>query len=388
MQRGEAIVAREHELRFAGALDEAERLVIALERTRRVAVALVDLTEHDQRYREVVELTELTIQLDGGPRRFDALRLATVRQRAIGDGQIGVQARLHAEIAEALRGLETLEAGGDSPRRIERAVQDAEVRVAAAGGLQQALAERDLDAALDVGDRLSWMVRSRERHAKCIARVRDDLGRLAPSVRVAAVEGELFGQRKGTLRPFDRSLTVAASESEPAHLLIEVRRLDVGSAALEQCQASGEAFERPIPLGSLPVQSPQLPTETSLGAPVARLNEMRARGLVVLDGLGAPPECRQEVSQALSNRELLVPRTAFPKRAQRPLVVSERVLVGVHGTRAISRGQQEARATPTVGAQAEMMAERLDVLGSRLRARKALVRLPGPIVGFGPSRHE
>src|SRR5262245_6602063 len=188
VQRSKAIVAREHELWFAGGLDEAERLAVALERTRRIAVALIDLPEHDERHREVIELTELTIQLDGGLSSLDALGLATIRQGAIRNSEIGIQTRLHAEIADPLRSREPLEARGDATPRIERAVEDAQVGVAPTRGLEQALAEGDLDAALDVRDGLSRPVGSCERDPQRVARMRDNFRGFASRVGIAAVE--------------------------------------------------------------------------------------------------------------------------------------------------------------------------------------------------------
>src|SRR5262249_58987479 len=97
-----------------GGADEAGRLAVAVGRTRRMAVALIDLPEQDQGQRKVIDLAELTVQFDGGASRLDALRLATVRQRTIGHRQVGVEARLHAEVPDALRGFEALETRGNS----------------------------------------------------------------------------------------------------------------------------------------------------------------------------------------------------------------------------------------------------------------------------------
>src|SRR5207247_10476520 len=82
VKRGQAIVAGEQELRLARLRDQAERLPVALEGARGVAVALVDLAQHDERDSEVVELTELPVELDGGLRCLDALGLAAIRERA------------------------------------------------------------------------------------------------------------------------------------------------------------------------------------------------------------------------------------------------------------------------------------------------------------------
>src|SRR5262249_49779761 len=127
------------------------------------------------------------------------------------------------------------------------------------------------------------------------------------------------------------------------------RGLDVVSAALQQRKAGREALECPHPLSRIPVEATKLPVEARLGSPVARLAEMGAHGLVVLDGLSASSERPQEVAQMLSNGELFGARAAFPKGAEGPLVVSEGVFVRIHGTCTVSRGEQETCATPTVG---------------------------------------
>src|SRR5712691_2920558 len=108
VERGQAVIARKQELRLAGLLGQAERLGVVLERAGSLTAALVDLAEHDQRDGQVIELAELPVELDRGLRGLHALRLAAVRERAVGNGQVRVQARLHAEVADALGGLEAL----------------------------------------------------------------------------------------------------------------------------------------------------------------------------------------------------------------------------------------------------------------------------------------
>ena len=66
MEGGQPVVAREEELGLAHLLGETERLSIVPSSQLGLAVALVDLAEHDQGHREVVELAELAVQLDRG----------------------------------------------------------------------------------------------------------------------------------------------------------------------------------------------------------------------------------------------------------------------------------------------------------------------------------
>ena len=76
------------------------------DRAGRLAVTLVDLPEHDQRHREVIELPELPIEVDRGARGADALLVAAVGERAVGDREIGVEARLESEVTDLLGHLE------------------------------------------------------------------------------------------------------------------------------------------------------------------------------------------------------------------------------------------------------------------------------------------
>ena len=55
-----------------------------------VAVALVDLAQHDQRHRQMVDQAEPAVEVDGGFRRLDALRLAAIGERAVGHREVGV----------------------------------------------------------------------------------------------------------------------------------------------------------------------------------------------------------------------------------------------------------------------------------------------------------
>jgi hypothetical protein len=102
MGGGEAIIAGEQQLRLVGLLGERERFLVVRDRAGRIAVALVDLPEHDQRQREVVELPEAPVEIDGGVRRADALLVAAVGERAVGHRESRVQPRLEAEVADLL----------------------------------------------------------------------------------------------------------------------------------------------------------------------------------------------------------------------------------------------------------------------------------------------
>jgi hypothetical protein len=78
MQRSQAVVAGEEELRFPCLLGKPQRLLIRREGQRVVAVALVNLSEHDQWHRQVVEKPKLTVEVDCLLRRLDTINLASI----------------------------------------------------------------------------------------------------------------------------------------------------------------------------------------------------------------------------------------------------------------------------------------------------------------------
>src|SRR5207245_7396522 len=119
VEGSEAVVARKQKLRLAGLLGQAERFLIRSEGLGTLSMALVNLAEHDQGHRQVIEQSQTAVEIDGGPRGFDAFGLAPIRQRAVGYREIGVSARQNAEIAHFLGGLEPSEARLDAPARVE-----------------------------------------------------------------------------------------------------------------------------------------------------------------------------------------------------------------------------------------------------------------------------
>ena len=152
IKSSEAIVAGEEQLRLADLFGQAQRFLIGGEGQSVVAVALVDLAQDDQRNRQVIEEPQSSVEVDGLLRRLNALRLASVGQRAIGNGKVGIEARLEAEVAHLLRCLQPAVAGLDAAARVERAVEHAEVCVAATGRLQQIMRLGEPDALLDLAD--------------------------------------------------------------------------------------------------------------------------------------------------------------------------------------------------------------------------------------------
>ena len=69
VERGQTIITREEELGLSRLLDEGERLLVVAPCQLRITVALLNLAQHDQRHRKVVELVELAIQVESRLRR-------------------------------------------------------------------------------------------------------------------------------------------------------------------------------------------------------------------------------------------------------------------------------------------------------------------------------
>src|SRR5262245_38305491 len=133
VQGRETIVARKQELRLAHLLGQGKAFFIGCESERTLAVALVDLTQHDQWYCQVIDQSQTTVKVDGPACRLKTFRFAAIRQGAISDGQIGIEPRFKSQIADFFGNIQSSEAGVDAARRVERTVENAEIRVAATG---------------------------------------------------------------------------------------------------------------------------------------------------------------------------------------------------------------------------------------------------------------
>src|SRR6185369_11098973 len=77
IQRRQTIVAGKKQLRLVDLLGQMQCLRVRLEGERVIAVALVNLTEHDERHREVIEQSEAAIQLCSRARGLDSFGLAS-----------------------------------------------------------------------------------------------------------------------------------------------------------------------------------------------------------------------------------------------------------------------------------------------------------------------
>ena len=79
VDRREAVVAREDQLRLSDPLGQRERLAIRVLRLLELAAALMDLRDHDQRNGEVIELSQLAVERRRPPAPLEGLRFRSDR---------------------------------------------------------------------------------------------------------------------------------------------------------------------------------------------------------------------------------------------------------------------------------------------------------------------
>src|SRR6185503_3755836 len=161
-------------------------------------------------------------------------------------------------IADLLGGLEPAQAGLDATSGVERAVEHTEVRVAAAGGLQELALLGQADAALDLLDRFGEAAGARQGHAERVIRLDSHDGRLAEALGLGGgvVLLRRLGQR--ALGPADRGGVVAGAKCQSPHLLEEMGTLDRIAAVAEVPETIGEADRSPIAVAGIPVKRADL----------------------------------------------------------------------------------------------------------------------------------
>ena len=278
-------------------------------------------------------------------RRLDAFRLAPVGQRAVGHRQVRVEPRLEPEIAHLLRGLQPAEAGLDAAARVERAVEHAEVRVAATGRLQQIVRLGQPDAVLDLVHRLGQAAGARERDAERVVGLRSRGGGLA---RALGLDGAVrLGRhfREGPLGPCDGGGIVAGPKREPTHLLKEVRTLDRIAVVAEPLEARREAASGALAIARFPVESADLAVEARGPRAIpGRLDLLRARLRSARGPRRRRPVNAEQIGEPLArDPHLGVAVPALAEGAERALVVADRIVVRVDRARPVAGGQQIAR---------------------------------------------
>ena len=133
------------------------------------------------------------------------------------------------------------------------------------------------------------------------------------------------------------------------------------------------------------MQSADLAVQARGARAIRRRLELLPHRLVVRERLGPPPGERQQIGEPLAHGlHLALAGLAVGQRAQRALVVADRIVVGVDRARPVAGGHQVARALGLVGGEAPVVAERLQIAQSlRVRAGGALERAAGPLVQLG-----
>src|ERR1700755_1055791 len=97
----------------------------------------------------MVTLIQRTIDFDGLFRGRNTFERTTIREGAIGDGEIGEQPGLISEMADTYRQIEAAPADVDRVGGIDDGVEDAEIGIGATGRALQIGLPRDPQAFLD-----------------------------------------------------------------------------------------------------------------------------------------------------------------------------------------------------------------------------------------------
>src|SRR5712691_4473204 len=100
-ERGQPVIAREEELRLADLLGDVQRLPVGRGALVVGAAALVDLSENDQRDRQVIALTEPPVQVRRGLGRADTA-VVVAGQRAVAARERAVEPGLLELVADPL----------------------------------------------------------------------------------------------------------------------------------------------------------------------------------------------------------------------------------------------------------------------------------------------
>ena len=81
--RREPIVTRQNQLWLLDPFGKRQCLAIRLLRLLKLALALMDLPHHDERYRKMIQLPQLAIEIDRCMRRLEPFCFAPIGESAI-----------------------------------------------------------------------------------------------------------------------------------------------------------------------------------------------------------------------------------------------------------------------------------------------------------------
>ena len=196
--------------------------------------------------------------------------------------------------------------------------------------------------------------------------------------------------RQRALGPFDGAGVVARAKREAAHLLEKVRTLERIAVIAQAFETRRKAGAGALAVAGFPVQTADLPVQARAGRVIAAGLDLLQYRFVVRECLGPPPDEAQQIGEALARGACLaLAELALGERAQRALVVTDRVVVGVNRTRPVAGRQQIAGSAWLIGAEAPVVAERFEVaepLG--VRAGGTLQRAASLLVQLGAARQQ
>ena len=188
VQRCETIITWKELLWLARFARHLNCLIVAAGRKFRLAMALMNLSEHNQWNSEMLALIECTVEFDGLFGSRHAFVGTSVRESATGDSEIGKKARLKAEIADTARDIKAAPAYLHCLCRIDHRVEHTKIRVTATGCAEEASGFGDCeDYALEkrrelmnigvpAGDLLMTVARQPNGDGHAVLTVRTSLG--------------------------------------------------------------------------------------------------------------------------------------------------------------------------------------------------------------------
>jgi len=138
VKRRKAIIARKELLRLAHFPCHLNCLIVTAGGEFRLAMALINLPEHNQRHSEMLALIQRPVEFDRLFGSRHALLGTSVRVGATSDSKVCKKTRLKAEIADTTRDIEAAPAHLYGSRRVDYRVEHTEISVTAAGCVEKA----------------------------------------------------------------------------------------------------------------------------------------------------------------------------------------------------------------------------------------------------------
>jgi hypothetical protein len=177
VQRRETIIAWKELLGLARFLRHLNCFIVAAGGKFRLAMALMNLPEHNQWHSEMFALIKRAVEFDRLFGRRHAFVGTPVREGATGDSEIDKETRLKTEIADPAGDIKTAPAYFHGLRRIDHRVEHAKIGVAAAGCAEKASGFGNCDASLHLANGLLASAQPRQCNPLGIERLRGGASR-------------------------------------------------------------------------------------------------------------------------------------------------------------------------------------------------------------------